>query len=310
MTRPHRAPELPPTETVRVGPAEARGHGRRSEPLPGVALWNLFTVLSTWWGNKPTEYGGDGGGGGGLELELNARSPSDTTHWVKDHCAGFDRVRTERRPGRGAARGDMKRYHDPKHGWLSGKQIDIDPHPYHLPVVPLITGLALRREFRRQLAPEALRLLSTKLPRLEKLVYEPWRVRWEPRGDRPLQKVPGLAGPERCPRASRSFATYEEFSEPLAGALRLYMGPVLDRRPPPTDAAGGGLCESEPRRPGGPGGGVPDRCRRVLQRVPAAAFFFVPISLAAPAVADAHDGAAPGSVAGRRGARHWRPVAS
>ncbi|KAK8018943.1 hypothetical protein PG991_008133 [Apiospora marii] len=189
--------------------------------IMGRALLGLLTVLSAW---EPAEHGG-------IELELNARSPSDTGHWVKDHCAGLeyepDGERVE------AQRGDIKRYHDPKHAWLSGKQtgrlfhraigrpytdIDIYP-PGDLPAVPAITGLVIRRGFRRQITPAALRLLFAKLPRLEKLVYEPWRVHYEPSLIAAHRGALASLLRDHLPPGIKTVAVYEEFSEQLAAAL-------------------------------------------------------------------------------------------
>lgn len=201
--------------------------GKKHRNVVGRALRRLFAVLGAWGPAEP---------GGGLELELHARSPSDTRHWVKDHGAGLeyepDGDQVE------AQRGGLKRYHDPKHGWLSGKQAGQRRLPFHrgivrpyseidvevpaddLAAVPAITGLVFRRGFRRQMTPEALRLLFAKLPRLEKLVYEPWRVRWQTEEiAQHKSALASLFGGD-LPAGVRTVAIYEEFSEPLAAALR------------------------------------------------------------------------------------------
>lgn len=198
---------------------------KKHKNIMGRALLNLFTVLTTW---EPVEHGG-------LELELNARSPSDTKHWVKDHCAGLtyepDGDLVE------AQRSGIKRYQDLRHAWLLGKQtgerplpfqkaivrpyseIDIKP-PGDLPIVPAITGLVIRREFRRQMTPEALRLLFSNLPRLEKIVYELWRIRWNAEKVASYKEALASLIRDHLPPSVRPVAIYEEFSKQLADALR------------------------------------------------------------------------------------------
>ncbi|ROT36879.1 hypothetical protein SODALDRAFT_281540 [Sodiomyces alkalinus F11] len=143
----------------------------------GEAIQQLFSNLSTW---KPT---------GRLVLELNAFSTSDAEHWFKftvDHTErGYDDDRDSEKP--------LKRtlqWHDPRHGWVFGQQVEapcdmaitrlfdtvcIDL-PSSLPEVEVVTGFILRRELRRQILPQALEILLKRLPQLQSVVYEPWRV--------------------------------------------------------------------------------------------------------------------------------------
>ncbi|UPL01585.1 hypothetical protein LCI18_012519 [Fusarium solani-melongenae] len=48
--------------------------------------------------------------------------------------------------------------------------------PESIPEVHAVTRLVIRRECRRQIIPPVLRLLLQKLPRLQTMVYEPWRA--------------------------------------------------------------------------------------------------------------------------------------
>jgi hypothetical protein len=45
-----------------------------------------------------------------------------------------------------------------------------------LPKVHVVTSFVIRRQCRRRFAPSTLWLLLEKLPRLECVVYEPWRL--------------------------------------------------------------------------------------------------------------------------------------
>jgi len=139
------------------------------------AILRLFSILSTW---QPT---------GRLTLELSASSPSNSQHWFKKYCFG---------PGHEDTRDwtqeeKATRWHDPKHGWVDGQQVTTpDPDailrlfsplcwnaPRNLPVVHAVTDFYIRRQLRRKLSPEVLKALWEKLPRLESIVYELWRVR-------------------------------------------------------------------------------------------------------------------------------------
>jgi len=138
-------------------------------------ILKLFSVLSTW---QPT---------GRLILELNAYSPSDSEHWFKNYHFGL----------RHEDVGDLVQqqeatttWHDPKHGWVNGQQVEAPcasailrlfsplclSLPKNLPEVHTVTGFVIRRQLRRQISLPALRLLWERLPRLESIVYEPWRV--------------------------------------------------------------------------------------------------------------------------------------
>ncbi len=138
------------------------------------AILRLFSILSTW---KPT---------GRLTLELNASSPSNSQHWFKNYCFG---------PGHEDTRDWTQqekaiRWHDPQHGWVDGQQVEFpDPPaimrlfsalcfnvPQNLPVVHAVTGFCIRRQLRHKLYPHVLEDLWEKLPRLESIVYELWRV--------------------------------------------------------------------------------------------------------------------------------------
>lgn len=149
-------------------------------------IWKLFSILSTW---KPAN---------ALVLELNAYSPSDSQHWFKDSLFASD---NEDHDGaatslRGVG-GIGSRWHDPKHGWINGQRVATPPElaimrlfetislhfrvREELPQVDAVTCFIIRRQLRRSLHPQTLRLILDKLCRLEHMIYQPWRAwyRWE-----------------------------------------------------------------------------------------------------------------------------------
>lgn len=143
------------------------------------AVMNLFSILNEW---KPM---------GQLKLELYADSSSDAEHWFKNYSTDSDGEGSE--GGDGSDKrlsGSPIRWHDPKHGWINGTQVNgppglavlrwynrIDLRPaYPLPRVEAVTSLLVRRQVRRSLTPSSLGLVLRSLPRLECLVYEPWRM--------------------------------------------------------------------------------------------------------------------------------------
>lgn len=148
----------------------------RNSTIFRKAVLNLFSVLSTW---QPT--------GRPLVLELNASSPSDSEHWFKNYCFGPGHEDTEHWTPQEKA----VRWHDPKHSWVDGQQVRAPDAssilrlfsplclnvPQNIPVVNAVTGFCIRRQLRRQIFPGVLQALLEKLPRLESVVYEIWRLR-------------------------------------------------------------------------------------------------------------------------------------
>jgi hypothetical protein len=145
------------------------------------AIWKLFSILSTWESTNT------------LTLELHAHSPSDSEHWFKNFffasdTEGDDRAITSLQE----VNKINPRWHDPKHGWINGQQVETPSvtailrlfetislsFPEELPPVDIITKLIICRQLRRRLQPRALQLILNKLCRLEYMVYEPWRV-WD-----------------------------------------------------------------------------------------------------------------------------------
>lgn len=136
-------------------------------------LLKLFSILSTW---QPA---------GRLLLELNAFSRSDSEHWFKNYYFGLEH---EDGGNLVLQQETTARWHDPDHGWVNGQQVKAPPVsallrifsplcsglPGNLPEVHAITGLVIRRQLRRQISPETLRILFKRLPKLESVVYEPW----------------------------------------------------------------------------------------------------------------------------------------
>ncbi|RDW75621.1 hypothetical protein BP5796_06442 [Coleophoma crateriformis] len=160
-------------------------------------ILKLFSILSTW---QPT---------GCLILELSAYSPSDSEHWFKNYHSGLEHEDV----------GDLiqqqeatTRWHDPKHGWVNGQQVEAPRAPAilrlfspiclslpkNLPEVHAVTGFMIRRQLR---------------------LYEPWRVwrrSWKILCDKELASVIQDALPSHV----RTVSISEEFNDQLALILR------------------------------------------------------------------------------------------
>ncbi|KAL6859518.1 hypothetical protein J3F83DRAFT_768856 [Trichoderma novae-zelandiae] len=142
------------------------------------AIWNLFDILSAW------EPAGD------LALELNVYSPSDREHWFKGIQLSSDDVDDGEESSQmplDAWRSES-RCHDPRHGWVCGRQVVSPPRSagmrlYEpvdlyfdepLPCVPSVTSFVMRRQLRRNFCLPGLKQVLKSLVRLEHLVNEPW----------------------------------------------------------------------------------------------------------------------------------------
>ncbi|UPK95600.1 hypothetical protein LCI18_006535 [Fusarium solani-melongenae] len=160
-----------------------------------VAVLKLFAVLSTW---DSTD---------GITLELSTNSPSDPQHWFKNYCFG-DGTQGVRNWGRS------------DHGWSNGTRISspssrtlgrlfetIDlTSRLRLLRVDVVTRLVIRRHLRRRLTASSLRMLLDKLPRLECLLFEPWRE-WVSAGHYNRMLESGL------PMTLKRLSIFEDFDE-------------------------------------------------------------------------------------------------
>ncbi|KEY75020.1 hypothetical protein S7711_01359 [Stachybotrys chartarum IBT 7711] len=167
-------------------------------------------------------------------LELNTFSPSDSEHWFKNYCIGLDAqidgVSEQQQQQQQAA---PVRWHDPNHGWIDGRQIDSPSAdamsrlfapiclslPESIPKVNAVTRLVIRRECRRQIIPPVLRLLLQRLPRLQTMVYEPWRAcrrNWKIACDEELASVIQDALPSHVEMLS----IFEDPNYELVSAMR------------------------------------------------------------------------------------------
>lgn len=174
--------ELPRYSCRSCQSSTSESRSSRHSAIFRSATQKLFTVLSAW---KPT---------GCLALELSTFSPSDPEHWFKKYCIGLG-IQPD---GESKQQEDPAGWHDPKHGWVDGRQVEslsasglsalFEPLcfslPESLPEVHTVTRLVIRREYRRQIIPSVLRLLLQKLPRLQTIVYEPWRGTFKSACDR------------------------------------------------------------------------------------------------------------------------------
>lgn len=141
------------------------------------AISKLFSILSKW--NQP---------GNELTLELSSQSPSDSEHWFKNCYFGV-RDEDEDVIFGNQLQDTTSTLHDPKHGWVNGQQVEVSIAALNrlyehieldfrksLPEVHSVTRFILRRQCRRRFSPKSLSVLLHKLPRLEHIIYEPWRA--------------------------------------------------------------------------------------------------------------------------------------
>ncbi|KAH7234432.1 hypothetical protein B0J15DRAFT_570803 [Fusarium solani] len=147
---------------------ESQSSWIRNNRMIKVAVLKLFAILSTW---DSTD---------GVTLELSTNSPSDPQHWFKNYCFGD------------GSQG-VRNWGSSDHGWSNGTRISspnsrtlgrlfetIDlTSRLRLLRVGVVTRLVIRRHLRRRLTASSLRMLLDKLPRLECLLFEPWR-QWDP----------------------------------------------------------------------------------------------------------------------------------
>lgn len=149
------------------------------------AILRLFSILSSWERGMGTPLVT------GLLVEVSAISSSDVEHTFQadayldadDFSQGIHAVQT-----------DVTEPHNPWHGWSHGQRTEPprlaalyklfcnglfpDFRDQPIPQVPVIQTLLIRRQTRRMIGIEALQGVLQSLPRLETLVFEPWRTFW------------------------------------------------------------------------------------------------------------------------------------
>ncbi|KAF5006195.1 hypothetical protein FDECE_7418 [Fusarium decemcellulare] len=188
---------------------------RKNEKTIAEKILALFTFLRGW----------RRGGGGDLSLELNAYSPSDREHWHQHCYFGGPSEDTHTRE-----------LHDPKHGWYYGRKVGaisgeaierlfggwghfIGFRNCQFPKVTAITTFIVRRQFRRQFFPSDFQSLLSRFPRLQYLVYEPWRqwfgpvqeYLWDPGYSSMIEKT--------FPKGLKNVSVFEDFNEDYAARL-------------------------------------------------------------------------------------------
>ncbi|KAJ6440070.1 cholinesterase [Purpureocillium lavendulum] len=126
-----------------------------------------------------------------------------------------------------------KTIHDPYHNWHHGK---FSPAPREsllrlfakldlaflceLPKVEAVTSLVIRRQLRRRLGAWSIAQVMAKLPRVEKLIYEPWRAydrRYSKRLDSDFRRLlrDGL------PQTLKRVFVFEDFDDAIGDGLAL-----------------------------------------------------------------------------------------
>ncbi|OBT65406.1 hypothetical protein VE03_06105 [Pseudogymnoascus sp. 23342-1-I1] len=153
------------------------------QSIIGDRIFKLLSILSTW---KPAT--------GGITLELNAYSPSDSEHWFNHYYFDSDdegsEVTTPTKDGSKANLDPAATFQDPKHGWVNGRRVKMPPRPaveevfqsldigsrIEYPRVDVVTCFMMRRQLRRSLRPADIQRIFYSFPRLERMVYEPWKA--------------------------------------------------------------------------------------------------------------------------------------
>ncbi|KAF5679485.1 hypothetical protein FCIRC_6098 [Fusarium circinatum] len=145
--------------------------------LLASAVKRILIILSTW---NTT---------GSLTLELNAASASDPKHWFKNFRFDDEHDTPYNQDLVAPVGAVHNNWHDPKHGWENGVQVQPPPFkamqrlfglvdlafsPLAIPKVNAITCLMIRRQFRHCFMPRQLDSILSKLDRLTDLIYEPW----------------------------------------------------------------------------------------------------------------------------------------
>jgi hypothetical protein len=181
------------------------------------AVWKLLEILSSW---KRTDKE--------LTLELGAQSPSDSKHWFQWCYFGEDDIDGIINPKIGdRLQRDKGELHDPSHGWVEGQPFRTSPGVpallrvyeklefrsfYKPPKVDAVTTLVIRRHCRRQFVPDTLSSLWSCFPRLEYMIYEPWRF-WDTRVQKHFDYSKQTSPSPVVPNCSLCIEDYEKLFE-------------------------------------------------------------------------------------------------
>ncbi|CAG9972365.1 unnamed protein product [Clonostachys byssicola] len=212
--------ELPTYTCICCKRLESETGRRNQNKLATRAICKLFSKLSTW---EPTREG--------LTLELNAYSTSDKEHWLKACYLGTleeDRLLDSGLPI------STNEIDDPDHGWVQGKRVSLPPKEAirriygginikfyrQLPQVQAVTKFLLGRQCRRQWTPPTLQQIWEKLPRLEEIVYEPWRLFEKPLQDFQRDGQYYKMVTSHLPAQLRKLSVFEDFNETLQSVFQ------------------------------------------------------------------------------------------
>ncbi|PQE15457.1 Oxoglutarate iron-dependent oxygenase protein [Rutstroemia sp. NJR-2017a BVV2] len=190
------------------------------------AVWRLLEILSSW--NRADK---------GLTLELSAQSPSDSKHWFQNCYFGVDdrdgiMIKRIGDP----SRKNNRELHDPDHGWVEGQQlvkpdvsallrlyerIEFRPfsHFFNPSKVDAVTTLVIRRHCRRRFVPDTLSELWRCFPRLEYIIYEPWRL-WDSEVQRYYDNNYGKLFGEYLPKGLKTLSVFEDTNEDYIDIVR------------------------------------------------------------------------------------------
>ncbi|KAI6083964.1 hypothetical protein F4821DRAFT_280477 [Hypoxylon rubiginosum] len=187
------------------------------------AMRDLFWILSAWE-TQPQKR---------LTLDISIYSPSDSRHHFKYLTFGPDAPLDDRNP-------TFSNQDDPRHGWIAGKLSSapsrqaleyvhreiLAPGEYSgvfwneeyektwwqsLPEAPVVSSILFRLQNRRRFAPTAFKCMFSRLPNLEAIHYEPWRV-WSPDDETETDKGNCLLLESLAP-SLKNLVLFENFDE-------------------------------------------------------------------------------------------------
>ncbi|KAJ3520244.1 hypothetical protein NM208_g13790 [Fusarium decemcellulare] len=183
---------------------------RKDAVVIGNAICKLFGALRAW----KTRHN--------LTLELNAYSPTDSEHWFKDWYVSTDHE--------GEYQEQVEpRWDDELHVWPKepdhrhpvGLEIEKLFHTFDiiiresLPLVGAVDRLVIRRQLRRCIRPKSLQPIWSRLPRLEEIIYEPWRV-WSMNSAPSANKEFQVLVSSGLPKSLKRLSLFEDFNEKIS----------------------------------------------------------------------------------------------
>ncbi|KAI3328998.1 hypothetical protein HD806DRAFT_481340 [Xylariaceae sp. AK1471] len=196
----------------------------RNDSIIRKAISKLFSILSTW---DPAD--------SNLTLELSVQSPSDSEHWFKNYYFGTSIEDKHTTPETENQLQEVAyKWHHPKHNWIDGRQVatpnsqallrlfgTVHLHfPEALSEVRVVTSFVIRRQVRRRFTATTLRLLFEKLPRLEHIIWEPWRE-WSTPINKYYDREYRFMIEACLPKTLKRISVFQDFNEDHIASLQI-----------------------------------------------------------------------------------------